>query len=63
MVYGENGQVLNEEGLRFKDEAVRHKVLDAVGDLFMDGRCVWGKFALMAPGHSGNNQLWRKLLA
>lgn len=62
VVYGEDGTVKNPEGLRFKDEAVRHKVLDAVGDLFMDGRLVWGKFALTAPGHSGNNQLLRKLV-
>ncbi|MBI1308876.1 MAG: UDP-3-O-[3-hydroxymyristoyl] N-acetylglucosamine deacetylase [Proteobacteria bacterium] len=61
VVFGENGAVLNPGGLRFADEPVRHKVLDAVGDLYMAGRPVWGKFALTMPGHTANNRLLRKI--
>ena len=62
VVFGRNGQVLNAEGLRFADEPVRHKVLDAVGDLFLAARPVAGKFYLTLPGHTANNALLRKLL-
>ena len=62
VVFGKNGQVLNPEGLRFADEPVRHKVLDAVGDLFLAARPVAGKFYLTLPGHTANNALLRKLL-
>lgn len=61
VVFGDDGVVKNPEGLRFADEPVRHKVMDAVGDLFMAGRPVWGKFSLTAPGHTSNNKLLRLL--
>jgi UDP-3-O-[3-hydroxymyristoyl] N-acetylglucosamine deacetylase len=62
VVFGENGGVLNKDGLRFADEPVRHKVLDLIGDVFMQGRCVAGAFAVTAPGHVANNQLLRQIL-
>ncbi len=62
-MFGENGGVLNKEGLRFEDEPVRHKVLDLIGDIYMQGRCVSGAFAVTAPGHVANNQLLRKIVA
>lgn len=55
------GKVINEEGLRFQDEMVRHKVLDAIGDLALAGVKILGKFEALNPGHSLNNQLLRKL--
>jgi UDP-3-O-[3-hydroxymyristoyl] N-acetylglucosamine deacetylase len=56
-------RVLNEEGLRFGDEFVRHKVLDAVGDLYLLGACLIGEFSGYKSGHKLNNQLLRALLA
>lgn len=63
VVFGENGGVLNKGGLRFEDEPVRHKVLDLIGDIYMEGRCVSGAFAVTAPGHVANNMLLRKIVA
>lgn len=54
----ENG-VVNEEGLRFSDEFVRHKVLDAVGDLYLLGYQIIAKFVAFKSGHALNNQLLR----
>lgn len=62
VVFADDGTVLNPEGLRFADEPVRHKVLDALGDFYMAGRPIWGKLSLTLPGHSANNALLRKLL-
>ena len=62
VVFGKNGKVLNPDGLRFDDEPVRHKVLDAVGDLYMDGRPLWARLDLTWPGHAVNNMLLRKLV-
>lgn len=62
VVFGSDGGVLNKEGLRFADEPVRHKVLDLLGDLYMEGRCVSGAFSVTAPGHVANNMLLRKLV-
>jgi UDP-3-O-[3-hydroxymyristoyl] N-acetylglucosamine deacetylase len=56
-------RVLNEEGLRFSDEFVRHKVLDAVGDLYLLGASPIGEFSAYKSGHRLNNQLLRELLA
>jgi UDP-3-O-[3-hydroxymyristoyl] N-acetylglucosamine deacetylase len=56
-------RVLNSEGLRFDDEFVKHKALDAVGDLYMLGRPVIGAFHGHKSGHALNNQLLRALLA
>ncbi len=55
--------VMNEEGLRDKDEFVRHKILDAVGDLFMAGHPIVGEFTAHKSGHSLNNQLLRTLMS
>ena len=55
-------RVLNEDGLRFKDEFVRHKILDAVGDLYLLGCCLIGEFTGYKSGHYLNNALLRALL-
>ena len=56
-------RVLNAEGLRFADEFIRHKVLDAIGDLFLLGNPLLGAYSAHKSGHALNNQLARKLLA
>ena len=56
-------RVLNADGLRFEDEFVKHKALDAVGDLYLLGRPLIGAFYGHKSGHALNNQLARKLLA
>lgn len=56
-------RVLNENGLRYDDEFVKHKVLDAIGDLYMLGRNPIGSFVGHKSGHELNNQLVRQLLA
>jgi len=58
----DNG-VVNQEGLRDKDEFVRHKILDAVGDLYMAGHPIIGEFTAHKSGHALNNQLLRALMA
>jgi UDP-3-O-[3-hydroxymyristoyl] N-acetylglucosamine deacetylase len=56
-------RILNEDGLRFANEFVSHKVLDAIGDLYMCGHAIIGELRAYKPGHSINNQLLRTLLA
>ena len=56
-------RVLNAEGLRLPDEFVRHKVLDAIGDLYLAGHPLLGAFSAHKSGHALNNQLLRALLA
>lgn len=56
-------QVINEDGLRYEDEFVKHKILDAVGDLSLLGRSLVGAFSGYKSGHSLNNILLRALLA
>ena len=56
-------QVLNEEGLRFDDEFVRHKVLDAVGDLALAGAPLIGRYEGLRAGHAMNNRVLRALFA
>lgn len=56
-------RVLNEDGLRYEDEFVRHKVLDAIGDLYLLGHSLIGAFVGHKSGHEVNNRLLRKLLA
>jgi UDP-3-O-[3-hydroxymyristoyl] N-acetylglucosamine deacetylase len=56
-------RVLNAEGLRMEDEFVKHKALDAVGDLYLLGRPLIGAFYGHKSGHALNNQLLRKLIA
>ncbi|MFC6196766.1 UDP-3-O-acyl-N-acetylglucosamine deacetylase [Ponticaulis profundi] len=58
----EDDKIVNPEGLRAKDEFVRHKLLDAVGDLSLIGHRVIGRYVSEQPGHSINNLLVRKLL-
>lgn len=56
-------RILNEEGLRYKDELVKHKMLDAIGDLFMCGYNILGDFRAYKSGHGLNNKLLRAILA
>lgn len=56
-------RVINEDGLRYKDEFVKHKILDAVGDLSLLGRSLIGAFSGFKSGHALNNTLLRALLA
>jgi UDP-3-O-[3-hydroxymyristoyl] N-acetylglucosamine deacetylase len=56
-------RVMNEDGLRYEDEFVRHKVLDAIGDLYLLGHSLIGSFSGHKSGHEVNNMLLRKLLA
>ncbi len=55
-------RILNDEGLRLPDEFVKHKVLDALGDLYLLGCAVLGRFRGFKSGHASNNALLRKLL-
>lgn len=55
-------RVLNEDGLRYEDEFVKHKVLDAIGDLYLLGYGLIGEFQAFKSGHGLNNQLLRELL-
>ena len=56
-------RVLNEGGLRFADEFIRHKLLDAIGDLYLLGKPLLGAFTAHKSGHALNNQLLRAVLA
>ncbi len=55
-------RVLNEEGLRYEDEFVKHKILDAIGDLYLLGHSLIGAFTGYKSGHALNNALLRKLM-
>ena len=56
-------RVLNEDGLRYEDEFVKHKILDAIGDLYLLGHSLIGEFSGHKSGHALNNKLLRTLLA
>jgi len=56
-------RVLNVDGLRFTDEFIRHKVLDAIGDLYLMGSPLLGAFSAHKSGHALNNRLLRALMA
>jgi UDP-3-O-[3-hydroxymyristoyl] N-acetylglucosamine deacetylase len=56
-------RVLNDDGLRYEDEFAKHKVLDAIGDLYVLGHPLIGAFSAYKSGHALNNQLLRTLLA
>jgi UDP-3-O-[3-hydroxymyristoyl] N-acetylglucosamine deacetylase len=56
-------RVLNDDGLRYADEFVRHKILDAVGDLYLAGHPILGAYIGYKSGHALNNKLVRALLA
>jgi len=56
-------RVLNTDGLRYADEFAKHKVLDAIGDLYIVGHPLLASFTAHKSGHSLNNELLRALLA
>ena len=56
-------KILNEDGLRYDDEFVKHKLLDAIGDLYQLGNSLIGEFRGIKSGHDLNNKLLRKLRA
>ncbi len=56
-------RILNEDGLRYEDEFVRHKILDAIGDLYLLGHSLIGEFTGYKSGHGLNNRLLRTMLA
>lgn len=62
MVLVENGIVVNKEGLRYKNEFVRHKMVDSIGDIALAGARVIGKFTGVRNGHQLNNELIQKLM-
>src|SRR3546814_3941475 len=56
-------RVLNSDGLRYEDEFVKHKILDAIGDLYLAGRPLVARYVACKSGHALNNQLVRLLQA
>ncbi len=56
-------RILNEDGLRYEDEFVKHKILDAIGDLYLLGHSLIGEFSGYKSGHGLNNKLVRALIA
>jgi UDP-3-O-[3-hydroxymyristoyl] N-acetylglucosamine deacetylase len=56
-------RVLNEDGLRYEDEFVKHKILDAIGDLYLLGHSLIGAFSGYKSGHELNNRLLKALIA
>ena len=56
-------RIVNEDGLRYEDEFVKHKILDAIGDLYLLGHSLIGAFSVHKSGHALNNRLLRTLLA
>ncbi|MFT5571708.1 MAG: UDP-3-O-[3-hydroxymyristoyl] N-acetylglucosamine deacetylase [Cryomorphaceae bacterium] len=55
--------ILNDDGLRYEDEFVKHKILDAIGDLYLLGHPLIGEFSAFKSGHALNNRLLRALMA
>ena len=56
-------RVLNTDGLRYDDEFVKHKILDAMGDLYLIGKPLLAAYSAFRSGHALNNKLLRELLA
>ena len=56
-------KVLNGEGLRYDDEFVKHKILDAIGDMYVTGHPLIGAYTAFKSGHALNNKLVRAVLA
>lgn len=56
-------RILNEDGLRYEDEFVKHKILDAIGDLYLLGHSLIGAFSGYKSGHALNNRLLKALVA
>jgi len=59
----DDSKVLNEGGLRYEDEFVKHKILDAIGDLYLLGHSLIGAYHAHKSGHELNNKLLRTLMA
>ena len=59
----DNYRVLNEDGLRYSDEFVKHKILDAIGDLYVIGKPLLASYSAFRSGHAMNNRLLRELLS
>ena len=59
----DDNRILNEDGLRYEDEFVKHKILDAIGDLYLLGHSLIGEFSGFKSGHALNNKLLRKLIS
>jgi len=59
----EEGSVLNPDGLRFEDEFIRHKLLDAIGDLYLAGMPILGAYDGVKAGHAINNEILHELFA
>lgn len=59
----DNENILNEDGLRFQNECVRHKTLDAIGDLYLSGYTIIGKYTGIKSGHFHSVELLKKLFA
>ncbi|MFD1259499.1 UDP-3-O-acyl-N-acetylglucosamine deacetylase [Entomomonas asaccharolytica] len=62
IVVGDEG-VMNEDGLRYEDEFVKHKILDSIGDLYLLGHSLVGEFIGFKSGHALNNKLLRTLIS
>jgi UDP-3-O-[3-hydroxymyristoyl] N-acetylglucosamine deacetylase len=56
-------KVLNADGLRYDDEFVKHKILDAMGDLYILGKPLLAAYSAFRSGHAMNNRLLRELLS
>jgi len=56
-------KVLNSDGLRYDDEFVKHKILDAIGDMHVLGKPLLARYTAFKGGHALNNRLLRNLLA
>jgi UDP-3-O-[3-hydroxymyristoyl] N-acetylglucosamine deacetylase len=59
----DDDRILNEDGLRYEDEFVKHKILDAIGDLYLLGHSLIGEFSGFKSGHALNNKLLRALIS
>jgi UDP-3-O-[3-hydroxymyristoyl] N-acetylglucosamine deacetylase len=59
----DDSQIVNEDGLRFEDEFVKHKILDAIGDLYLMGNSIIGEFDAHKSGHGLNNASLLALIA
>jgi UDP-3-O-[3-hydroxymyristoyl] N-acetylglucosamine deacetylase len=59
----DDSSIVNEDGLRYEDEFVKHKILDAIGDLYLLGHSLIGEFSGFKSGHALNNKLLRVMLA
>jgi UDP-3-O-[3-hydroxymyristoyl] N-acetylglucosamine deacetylase len=55
-------RILNEDGLRYEDEFVKHKILDAIGDLYLLGHSLIGEYSGYKSGHGLNNRVLRALI-